>query len=47
MAQQDSRTKVENTVFGVRATALILQMASLLVTKDSVRYYTIGGAIRQ
>ncbi len=25
MAQQDFRTKVEDTVFGVRATALILQ----------------------
>ena len=46
MAQQDFRTKVENTVFGVRATALILQNGKLLVTKDKGKYYTIGGAIQ-
>ena len=46
MIQQDFRTKVENTVFGVRATALILQNRKLLVTKDKNQYYTIGGAIQ-
>ena len=46
MIQQDFRTKVENTVFGVRATALILQNRKLLVTKDKDKYYTIGGAIQ-
>ncbi|VNL34236.1 mutT/nudix family protein [Streptococcus pneumoniae] len=45
MTQQDFRTKVDNTVFGVRATALILQNRKLLVTKDKGKYYTIGGAI--
>ena len=46
MTQQDFRTKVGNTVFGVRATALILQNRKLLVTKDKNQYYTIGGAIQ-
>ena len=46
MTQQDFRAKVENTVFGVRATALILQNGKLLVTKDKDKYYTIGGAIQ-
>ena len=46
MTQQDFRTKVGNTVFGVRATALILQNRKLLVTKDKDKYYTIGGAIQ-
>ena len=46
MIQQDFRTKVENTVFGVRATALIVQNGKLLVTKDKGKYYTIGGAIQ-
>ena len=46
MTQQDFRTKVGNTVFGVRATALILQKRKLLVTKDKGKYYTIGGAIQ-
>ena len=46
MIQQDFRTKVENTVFGVRATALILQNGKLLVTKDNGKHYTIGGAIQ-
>ena len=46
MTQQDFRTKVGNTVFGVRATALILQNHKLLVTKDKDQYYTIGGAIQ-
>ena len=46
MTQQDFRTKVGDTVFGVRATALILQNRKLLVTKDKGKYYTIGGAIQ-
>ena len=46
MTQQDFRTKVGNTVFGVRATALIVQNRKLLVTKDQNKYYTIGGAIQ-
>ena len=46
MIQQDFRTKVGNMVFGVRATALILQNGKLLVTKDKDQYYTIGGAIQ-
>ena len=46
MTQQDFRTKVGATVFGVRATALILQNRKLLVTKDKGKYYTIGGAIQ-
>ena len=46
MTQQDFRTKVDNTVFGVRATALIVQNRKLLVTKDEGKYYTIGGAIQ-
>ena len=46
MIQQDFRTKLENTVFGVRATALIVQNGKLLVTKDKGKYYTIGGAIQ-
>lgn len=46
MTQQDFRTKVDNTVFGVRATALIVQNHKLLVTKDKGKYYTIGGAIQ-
>ena len=46
MTQQDFRTKVDNTVFGVRATALIVQNHKLLVTKDKDKYYTIGGAIQ-
>ena len=46
MIQQDFRTKIGNTVFGVRATALIIQNRKLLVTKDKDKYYTIGGAIQ-
>ena len=46
MTQQDFRTKVGNTVFVVRATALILHNGKLLVTKDKGKYYTIGGAIQ-
>ena len=46
MTQQDFRTKAGNTVFGVRATALIVQNRKLLVTEDKSKYYTIGGAIQ-
>ena len=46
MTQQDFRTKVGNTVFGVRATALIVQNNQLLVTKEGDYFYTIGGAIQ-
>ena len=46
MTQQDFRTKVGNTVFGVRATALIVQNNQLLVTKEGAYFYTIGGAIQ-
>ena len=46
MIQQDFRTRVGNTVFGVRATALIVQNRKLLVTKDRGKYYTVGGAIQ-
>ena len=46
MIQQDFRTKAGNTVFGVRATALIIQNRKLLVTKDRGKYYTIGGAMQ-
>ena len=44
MSQQDFRTKVGNTVFGVRATALIVEEGKLLVVEDG--FYTIGGAIQ-
>ena len=46
MTQQDFRTTVGDTVFGVRAAALILQNGKLLVTKDNGKHYTIGGAIQ-
>ena len=46
MTQQDFRTKVGKTVFGVRATALIVQNNQLLVTKEDDYFYTIGGAIQ-
>ena len=46
MTQQDFRTKVGKTVFGVRVTALIVRNRKLLVTKDQGKYYTIGGAIQ-
>ena len=46
MSQQDSRTKVGNTVFGVRATALIVEEGKLLVVEDEDGFYTIGGAIQ-
>ena len=46
MQQQDFRTKVDRTVFGVRATALIIKDSRLLVIEDKDGFYTIGGAIR-
>ncbi|EFO54700.1 MutT/nudix family protein [Streptococcus infantis SK1302] len=46
MIQQDFRTKVGNTVFGVRATALIVKDNRLLVVEDEEGFYTIGGAIQ-
>ncbi|HFI0942497.1 TPA: NUDIX hydrolase [Streptococcus suis] len=42
----DFRTKIDNQVFGIRATALIIKDGKIFLTKDSKgRYYTIGGAI--
>ena len=46
MIQQDFRTKLDNTVFGVRATALIVEEGKLLVVEDKDGFYTIGGAIQ-
>lgn len=46
MTQQDFRTKVGNTVFGVRATALIVKDNRFLVVEDEDGFYTIGGAIQ-
>ena len=46
MTQVDFRTKVGNTVFGVRATALIVEDGKLLVVEDEDGFYTIGGAIQ-
>ena len=46
MSQQDYRTKVGDTVFGVRATALIVEEGKLLVVEDEDGFYTIGGAIQ-
>ena len=46
MSQQDFRTKVGTTVFGVRATALIVEEGKLLVVEDEDGFYTIGGAIQ-
>ncbi|HFU4489179.1 TPA: NUDIX hydrolase [Streptococcus suis] len=42
----DFRTRLDNQVFGVRATALLIKDGKIFLTKDSKgRYYTIGGAI--
>ncbi|HEL1593594.1 TPA: NUDIX hydrolase [Streptococcus suis] len=42
----DFRTRVDNQIFGVRATALIIKDGKIFLTKDHKgRYYTIGGAI--
>ena len=46
MRQQDFRTKIGSTVFGVRATALIVQDNRLFVIEDEGGCYTIGGAIQ-
>lgn len=42
----DFRTRVNNQIFGVRATALIIKDGKIFLTKDNKgRYYAIGGAI--
>ncbi|WP_105125006.1 NUDIX hydrolase [Streptococcus suis] len=42
----DFRTRIDNQLFGVRATALLIKDGKIFLTKDSKgRYYTIGGAI--
>lgn len=42
----DFRTRIDNQIFGVRATALIIKNGKIFLTKDSKgRYYTIGGAV--
>ena len=46
MRQQDFRTKIGSTVFGVRATALIVKDNRLFVIEDEDGCYTIGGAIQ-
>ena len=46
MQHQDFRTKIDSTVFGVRATALIVKDNRLLVVEDEDSFYTIGGAIQ-
>ena len=46
MRQQDFRTEIGSTVFGVRATALIVKDNRLFVIEDEDGCYTIGGAIQ-
>ena len=46
MQEQDFRTKLNQTVFGVRATALIVEDGRLLVIEDKDGFYTIGGALQ-
>ena len=46
MQHQDFRMKIDSTVFGVRATALIVKDNRLLVVEDEDSFYTIGGAIQ-
>ncbi|MCQ8260289.1 NUDIX domain-containing protein [Streptococcus suis] len=42
----DFRTRIDNQIFGIRATALIIKDGKIFLTKDSKgRYYTIGGAV--
>lgn len=41
----DFRTKRDNQVFGVRATALIIKDGKILLAKHQDSYHTIGGAI--
>ncbi|MBM9832314.1 NUDIX domain-containing protein [Enterococcus faecalis] len=43
---QDFRTRTENQVYGVRATALIVKDDQIYLSYDETgKYYTIGGAI--
>ena len=46
MQEQDFRTKLNQMVFGVRATSLIVKDNRLLVVEDEDGFYTIGGAIQ-
>ena len=46
MQKRDFRTKLNQTVFGVRATALIVKDNRLLVVEDEDGFYTIGGALQ-
>lgn len=42
----DFRTRVDNQIFGVRSSALIIKDGKIFLTKDyKGRYYTIGGAV--
>ncbi|HFU4465096.1 TPA: NUDIX hydrolase [Streptococcus suis] len=42
----DFRTKIDNQVFGIRATALLIKDGKIFLTRDAKgHYYTIGGAI--
>lgn len=42
----DFRIRIDNQVFGARATALIIKDGKIFLTKDSKGcYYTIGGAV--
>lgn len=42
----DFRTRIDNQIFGVRATALIIKDGKIFLTKDHKgRYYAIGGAL--
>lgn len=44
--KMDFRSRVDNQIFGVRASALIIKDGKIFLTKDSKgRYYTIVGAI--
>ena len=43
---QDFRSRTENQIFGVRATALIIQNNQIYLNRnENNQYYTIGGAI--
>ena len=46
LRQKDFRTKIDSSVFGVRATALIVKDNRLFVIEDEDGCYTIGGAIQ-
>lgn len=42
----DFRTRIDNQIFGIRATALLIKDGKIFLTKDCKgRYYTIGGAV--